>query len=122
MDSQFAEQLRASGYERYVVGDQHPDKPWEDLHQALSDRAAAALYSSYAEYYIDGSVRESALGGTYLYTYIYMEDGDFVIYLPPEDNAFGSKSRLFPPGKCPGFHPSQEVAEVEFRRWLRSLV
>ena len=128
MDPRFAEQLRADGYERYIVAKQDPDKPWERVDQALLDRAqslldqAAGEFSDgYAEYHVDGSVRESASGGTYLYTYICMKDEGFVVYLPPEDSEFGSKSRLFPPGQCPGYRPSQEVAEMEFRRWLKSL-
>lgn len=97
--------LIADGYTRYTVREY---KPGED---PQLDSAADRSGESFS---VEGSARELAQGGSMLEGYVFLEEGYFVVYLPPEDPEWGSKSQR----PTPGFTPSQEVAEIEFRRWL----
>ncbi len=105
VDRKDKDSLLAEGYTEYKVIAYKPEDR-EDL-----DRASESVP---AEHHIEGSVREKIPGGKALTD---LEDGYFLVYLPPEDLLWGSKSQM----PTPGFHPSQEGAEREFRRWLTSL-
>lgn len=88
-----------SDYGRYVVDQYIPRKdPRED--------AAEEVVSEFPS---ERPVHGNAIGSKeHLFAWFNLEDGEFVVYLPPENPDWGNS----------GFSPSQEVAVEEFKYWL----
>ena len=66
---------------------------------------------------IADTVREAASGGEALTCWINLEAGHFVVYLPPEDRDWGSKSQQRPKG----FAPSLASAKHEFANYRKGM-
>ncbi|MDY7009354.1 MAG: hypothetical protein SVV80_01190 [Planctomycetota bacterium] len=109
MNPQDKENLLQEGYTSYKVDKYKPDE---------IPKLDEAVNTLPCEVDIAGSTREIAVGGRELTCWIDQEDGYFVVYLPPEDISWGSKSQI----GTPGFKPSQKGAEIEFHRWSESLL
>lgn len=101
-------ELLAEGYVRYEVLEYSPD---------FCERLDRASNEVPQDFPIDGSLREESFGGKGICSYIALEGGKFVVYLPPTNSNWGSKSQMV----TPGFQPSQKVAEIEFNRWLEHI-
>ena len=105
MDEQLKSDLMGKGYSPYEVAQYRcGDRPELDV-------AAGKVPQSFE---MAGSTRETAAGGRGLTCWIALEDDSFVVYLPPEDPTWGSRSQIV----TPGYRPSQKGAECEFDRWL----
>lgn len=103
---------------------QQPTK--ESLLRAGCKRYEVAEYKSgmpkpkgLEEFDVEGSTREVAAGGRALTGHIALENGSYVVYLPPEDPEWGRKSQILTPKGPVGFAPSEDGAKYEFKQWLR---
>ncbi len=108
MDEDMKPRLEEEGYKAYKLSQY---KRGED---PQLDKAAERVPH---EFWLEGSMKEVTAGGKPLVGSIFLEEGWFIMYLPPEDLNWGSKSQA----PTPGYRPSPEGAKEEFHRWLGRL-
>jgi len=109
MDMQERESLmREEGYTAYRVGVDTEDPRHERAKEILANDPYWSQFKL-QRLHDQGNLPEVATA---------FENGEFVVYLPPKTDDFGTQ---VPGGGLTGFAPSQKVAEVHFEEWLNEL-
>ena len=112
MDERDRSDLEAKGYKPFEVRECKPSD------KSSVNKAARQGFPSL--WYIEGSRSECAVGGRWLDCYVDLRGNSFVVWLPPDDPAWGI-SRIKTEGCPAGYKRSSKVARHEFDRWLNQL-
>ena len=104
MDSRDEQGLMAEGYKVFRVAKYSPEN--DPRHKKAGEKVPD-------EFDLVGALHIEMETGRRLRAHVDIQDGRFVVYLPPK----------LPPSAeyTPGYAPSQKVAEIEFEGWLNRL-